>query len=705
MISSLEIAVLLCFISALGALLMAAAVAFNAGRSFSRWLFSIGLTILAVESICSALSIDGILVEEKVSWQISRLVALSFFPGIWMVFSLVYARGDASQRLARHGRWFLGLGLMPVLLVIGYRHELLSSVGHLKTDGTWMLGLGLPGIILYSLVLIACIFALMNLERTYRASIGTLRWRIKFLLLGLGLLLIARAYTAAQVLTFQAISMQLHAVDSGALLLACLLMLRTLLRTGHFDVSVYPSEAVLKSSVSVLLAGVYLVIIGGSAKLLSFFPDILTFEVRAFLALIALVILGILMMSDRVRLQIHRFISRHFHRPIHHYPQVWRRFAAETTGRLDPVSLCEGIARAVSNVFEALSVTVWLVDETQGRLIFAASTSLLKSKAESMGLAAKEFAAVTAALRRDPQPVDLDRSMAAWAVALRALQPEEFRETGHRVCVPMIAGGDLLGVILVGDRVSALPYQDQDLELLKVVAEQAAASLLNLQLGEKLSQAKQLEAFQAMAAFFVHDLKNTTSILSLMLRNLPVHFDDPEFRAEALADIARIARQLEDHVGRLNMLRQEFKISAADCDLNQVVSETLHGHEWTGGVQLLEQLQPLPSLRLDPAQIRTVITNLVLNAREAVGSQGRIRVETGRQDGWAVLAVSDDGCGMAPEFIKNCLFKPFQTTKKNGIGIGMFHCRMIVEAHRGRIDVESQQDKGTTFRVLLPVPS
>jgi signal transduction histidine kinase len=67
------------------------------------------------------------------------------------------------------------------------------------------------------------------------------------------------------------------------------------------------------------------------------------------------------------------------------------------------------------------------------------------------------------------------------------------------------------------------------------------------------------------------------------------------------------------------------------------------------------------------------------------------------------MSVTDNGCGMAPEFVQNSLFRPFQTTKKKGIGIGMFHCKMIVEAHRGRIEVESQPGKGSAFRVLLPL--
>ena len=67
-----------------------------------------------------------------------------------------------------------------------------------------------------------------------------------------------------------------------------------------------------------------------------------------------------------------------------------------------------------------------------------------------------------------------------------------------------------------------------------------------------------------------------------------------------------------------------------------------------------------------------------------------------------VLTVADNGCGMAPDFSSGSLFRPFQTTKKEGFGIGMFQSKMIVEAHGGRIEVESQLNKGTTFRVLLP---
>jgi signal transduction histidine kinase len=108
---------------------------------------------------------------------------------------------------------------------------------------------------------------------------------------------------------------------------------------------------------------------------------------------------------------------------------------------------------------------------------------------------------------------------------------------------------------------------------------------------------------------------------------------------------------------------------------------------------------------MDRAQIQNVLTNLLLNARDALTSGGQIKVETSQRNGWAILRVSDNGCGMTTEFIKRSLFRPFQTTKKKGLGIGMFQARIIVEAHHGRIEVESTPGKGTAFRILLPAHS
>jgi signal transduction histidine kinase len=120
-------------------------------------------------------------------------------------------------------------------------------------------------------------------------------------------------------------------------------------------------------------------------------------------------------------------------------------------------------------------------------------------------------------------------------------------------------------------------------------------------------------------------------------------------------------------------------------------------------VELTKELHAVPTTLADCDQMRSVVTNLVLNARDAVGPGGQIRVCTEHVGGNVVLSVTDNGCGMTAAFVKESLFRPFQSTKKRGLGIGMFQSRMIVEAHGGNIRVETEAGKGSTFRVSLPV--
>src|SRR5208283_2999290 len=179
----------------------------------------------------------------------------------------------------------------------------------------------------------------------------------------------------------------------------------------------------------------------------------------------------------------------------------------------------------------------------------------------------------------------------------------------------------------------------QDYDLLKCVGDQIAASLLNSRLSQKLLQAKELEAFQTMSAFFVHDLKNTASSLNLMLRNLPVHFDNPAFREDALRGIAKSGQHINNLIGRLSVLRHDLQIHPEVSDLNDLVSKILASWNGSAAIDMASHLGPIPKFSFDPEQIHKVVTNLVLNAAEAVGAGGQIRVQTSQAEGWVALTV------------------------------------------------------------------
>jgi len=303
---------------------MALAGVHRAKASFPLWSFAAGLIVLAGETFCAGMASEAILPETLAYWEGWMLCAMSLLPGVWLLFSLTYGRGNYRQFLIKWRFLLWAAFLAPTGLALIFRTQLISAQP--LPGGAWVLRLGTPGLALTLLFLLSTVLVLMNLEGTFRATVGTLRWRIKFMVLGLGILFAVRAYTSTQMLLFRSIHLPLQELNSGALLLGCLLIVRSLFRAGHFEVNVYPSQSVLHNSLTVVLAGVYLIIVGLLAKLVAFLGGDASFERKAFLVLASLVLLTVILLSDRVRLYNKRFVSRHFQRPLYDYRTVWRTF-------------------------------------------------------------------------------------------------------------------------------------------------------------------------------------------------------------------------------------------------------------------------------------------------------------------------------------------------------------------------------------------
>jgi putative PEP-CTERM system histidine kinase len=690
------------FLGALCAAVISLTALLRARRSVSHWPLAAGMAILAVEGICSGFAAGASLPVEMIRLQRWRLLALSMLPGVWLIFGLTYARGNARTLLEKRRLSLMMACVLPAAIAIVFRENLLT-LAQRSPIGFWALRLGWSGMVVYALLLIGSVLVLMNLERTFGAAVGTMRWRIKFMLLGVGVLFAVRVFTSSQALLFRGIDLSIESLNSVAMLAAAMLIVRSLFRAGNFEVDVYPSQSVLQSSITVLVAGVYLVLVGVLAKIAAYLGADAGFALKAFLVLISLVLLAVFLQSDRVRLRLSRFVSRNFQRPQYDYRTVWINFTEGTAARVEHRELCRSLVKLTADVFQALSVAIWLVDDEKDSMNLGASTFLTESGGRTHGLRQPATDLVIRRLAKYPDPVDIESAKGDWAAAIRAIHPSQFPNGGHRVCMPLINQGDVIGLITVGDRVGGSAFTLQDFDMLKCVGDHSSASLRNVQLSQKLLQAKELEAFQTMAAFFVHDLKNAASALNLMLQNLPEHFDDPVFREDSLRGISKTVGHINRLIGRLGMLRHEQGINATESDINKVVADAVSTLESGITSSLSKKLPPMPMIMLDREQMAKVVLNLVLNATEAVATGGMVRIETSMETNWAVLTVADDGCGMSPEFLNNGLFRPFKTTKKNGLGIGMFQSKMIVEAHGGRIAVASKPGKGTTFKVFLPL--
>jgi len=681
---------------------LAAVAAVRARSSLTRWIFVLGLVCLSAEVLCDGWS-NPALEPGFGRWQIWKLIIGAFGPGAWVLFSLRYARGNADGRRKRWLPVLVAIIVFPPTFAWFYREQLIVAINQNPMTQQWIVGLRWPAAVLYVIRMLAALTVLINLERTFRASIGTMRWRIKYLVLGLAVIFIVRIYTSSQVLLFHSEDQRWWVMEATALLLGSLLIIRALPRAGVFDLEVYPSHEILQHSLTLSLAGLYLIIVGLGAKAVSFFGGDASFSLKAFIVLISLVLLALILQSDHVRFFSRRFVSRHFQRPFYDYRMVWRNFSEGTAACVDQSDLARALVRLFAETFQALSVNLWLVNEKTERLALTASTALSGAISWDLVPTRREAIQIIRGLANATEPVDFDRAEGDWATALRRCNPGEFPKGGHRICLALKGGGELLGVITLGDRVGGVPFSDQDFEMLKCAGNHSATGLLNAGLLEKSLQSKELEAFQTMAAFFVHDLKNSAFTLNLMLQNLPVHFDDPAFREDALRGIGKTVEHINKLVSRLNLLRQGFRIAPVATVLESLIASVVEECGSKPGVTISIKPGPPLSVSLDPEQIGKVLTNLVLNAMDAIETTGEIGISVQCEANWAVVTVSDTGCGMSDEFREKSLFRPFQTTKKNGLGIGMFQSKMIVEAHRGTIAVQSVPGQGTTFKVRLPL--
>jgi len=683
---------------------LALATAFRAKHSSTRWLFVLGMLCLSAETFCDGWMTAGN-TDKFTHWQTWKLIVASLGLGVWVLFSFRYARGETSGHRWRWSPLLVTALVLPVGFACFFQDQLVLAVGQDPMTNRWTVVLRWPGALLEGIRMLAALGVLFNLERTFRASIGTMRWRIKYMLLGLAVIFAVRIYTSSQVLLFHGADQRWWVMEAAALLLGCLLIVRALSRAGVFELEIYPSQTVLRYSLTLLVAGLYLVIVGLGAKAVSFFGGDASFSLKAFIVLVGLVLLTVVLQSDHVRLFTRRFISRHFQRPFFDYRTVWRNFSEGTAACVEQADLARALVRLFAETFQSLSVNLWLVDDKTETLTLTASTALSGTASWNQVPTKREAIQIIRYCAQSREPVDFDRADGDWAAALRRCNPSEFPKGGHRICLPLKGGGELLGVITLGDRVGGVPFSEQDFEMLKCAGNDAATGLLNATLLKQSLQSKEFEAFQTMAAFFVHDLKNSAFTLNLMLQNLPVHYSDPAFREDALRGITKTVGHINDLVGRLNLLRQGFRIAPVLTDLNALVSKVVAECGSKPGATLtIESKTPL-SLALDPEQIGKVITNLVLNAMDAIETEGEIEISTQCESSWAVFTVSDTGCGMSPEFREKSLFRPFQTTKKNGLGIGMFQSKMIVEAHRGTITVLSEPGHGSTFKIRLPLMS
>jgi signal transduction histidine kinase len=236
--------------------------------------------------------------------------------------------------------------------------------------------------------------------------------------------------------------------------------------------------------------------------------------------------------------------------------------------------------------------------------------------------------------------------------------------------------------------------------------------LMTKQLRDQIAreaETRQFQSFVRLSAILTHDLKNAIEALSLTVANMERHFDNKDFRADAMKSVTGATDNLRALVARLSnpvmTLSGEHK-RPQPVDLVPMLRRTvaLIAEPASGTHQIKVDLPESLFALVDGERIPKVVENLLINALEAMTQQpGTLRVAAGTTDqGKPFFSVSDTGVGMSETFIEEKLFHPFATTKRKGVGLGLYTCREVVVANGGSIEGKSKQGVGTTFTVVLP---
>ena len=267
--------------------------------------------------------------------------------------------------------------------------------------------------------------------------------------------------------------------------------------------------------------------------------------------------------------------------------------------------------------------------------------------------------------------------------------------------LPLLTETRLLGFVVLDEPTHDTSLTWEDLDLLKTVGRQVASYLDRHQSAEQLAESKQFEAFNKLTAFIMHDLKNLIAQQGLVVENAAKHKDNPAFVEDAIQTIDNSVNRMSN---LLRKLQQQEASAIQNLELHKVLMNA---------VKKCQENKPSPSLRFesttakvdaDPDLLVMTIANIIQNAQEATLNNGFVDVTLRQEGKSAIISIEDNGEGMDQEFIRDRLFKPFETTKSGkGMGIGVYQTQEFISELGGQISVDSRPGEGTTFTITIPI--
>jgi signal transduction histidine kinase len=285
-----------------------------------------------------------------------------------------------------------------------------------------------------------------------------------------------------------------------------------------------------------------------------------------------------------------------------------------------------------------------------------------------------------------------------------ARQADFFATLEIVLAVPLKIGDQLVGLIGLGPEFTGGRYGRDDFDLLTALATQTAAAQLAVRMAERLAHARERRAWERLSAFVLHDIKNAAAMLALVRQNAPAHLHDPEFQQDMLAAVDDALARMGKVQQRLDLLKAEIAPVWSDLPLKPFLEDRCRelGRKLSGMAITLE-CPPDVRITTDPTLLARILENLLLNAFEAGGAPPAVAIAVALEPaGQALLRITDNGPGIAPDLLPDALFEPLKTTKPQGSGIGLWQARQLAQSLNGSLQAENVPGGGATFVLRLP---
>lgn len=555
--------------------------------------------------------------------------------------------------------------------------------------------------LLLTLSLLLAIGTLLAVEQLYRNAGLSERWSLKFLCLGIGALAAYDFFMYAEALLFRQLNAELWQARGLVAALVTPWLAVAIARNRDWQIDLHISRQVVFHGVTLLGAGIYLLAMAVAGYFIKYLGGSWSGVLQiGFLAGSGALLLSLLF-SGRLRAQLRVFLSKHFFSYRYDYREEWLKVTAALADLGDEVP--EGMVRTLAPLASSPGGHLW-VDDGQGAYQLTASWH-----AAPLNPAAPGLGALPVWLVRTQWVVDLHEyrrspdlyeglELPDWLVADDTLW----------LAIPLLFQERVVGILVLRNSglKSALNWEDRD--LLKTAGRQAGSHLAQHLASRALVEARQFDAFNRLSAYVVHDLKNILAQQSLIVSNAARHRDNPAFIDDMIATVANSVQRMQR---LMEQMRSGLRSgAAARVELASLLREVVAARGSSRPVPTLALVDSGNGLQeywveADRERLATVFTHLVQNAQEATPADGEVSLQVVAAAGDSIcVSIRDTGCGMDEAFVRERLFRPFDSTKGlTGMGIGAFESREYVRQIGGELEVHSSPGEGSEFRVKLPL--